>query len=83
MSDDRSQGRSYEALLRKVGPAGVRFVEFVSGEYWARARAAALESGFTAPEAEAIARDAAAGAVKGLVSGMTLQRKYRALHMRN
>lgn len=77
MSDDATRAQQFERLVRKAGPGAVEFIEYASGELWRRARAAALKQGFTFVEAEQIARQTVAGAVKAMASEVAFQRKMR------
>lgn len=80
---DQENAAQFARMARKAGPGAVRFIEYCAGEFWRRARASALEQGFTYAEAEQIARQTVAGAVKGMASEVALVRKLRGFGIRN
>lgn len=77
MESDEANRAIFDRLVGRVGPGAVRFIEYASTELWRRARASALEQGFTALEAENIARATVAGAVKAMAAEVGTVKRLR------
>lgn len=69
--------KQYRQLARSVGPAGVALVTHLREELWPRAIAAAEAMGFNPAEAEAAARTACAGAIRGFLNSLNASRNLR------